>query len=242
MAPPESPDRHQARAIIVAAVIGVAGSVAAAYLGREAGQRGAQDDMRRLEARFEEAQREGQRKDEQLDQALREIAQLRETLSQRVATPGQARTPQTTPAASTTEQQPVTTDQPVPPTETQPLASAKEQGFLFDLMGCNDEGSSIRCDVVVTNQRSDRWIWISSGRDHATYLVDAAGNQCSAGDSSFTWGTLPESVPTRMTFEFQRCARSVTHLAFFQIGFKLGSPAFPTAFKVPFRDIPVSAE
>lgn len=128
----------------------------------------------------------------------------------------------------------------LPQATPQPVTSAKEQGFSFDVVGCRDEGSSIRCDVVVTNQRADRWIWMSSGRDHGTYIVDTAGNRCSAGDSTFTWGTLAEGVPMRMTFEFQRCPRNVTHLAYLEVGFKLGNPAFPTKFKVPFRGIPVT--
>lgn len=149
------------------------------------------------------------------------------------------KSPQTTATEPTL---PVATNQPVSTSSLQPVATAKEQGFQFDLMGCNDEGSSIRCYVVVTNQLPDRWIWMSSGRDHATFLVDNGGNQCSASDSSFTWGTLIEDVPIRLMFDFQRCPHHIALLKYFQVGFKLGNPAFPKSFKVSFRDIPVSVE
>jgi hypothetical protein len=238
MSQPDSPERHQARAIIIAAAIGVVGSIAAAYLGREAGQRDARDDTRRLEARFEEVQRETRNKDEQLAQAVREIGELRQTLSQKSRVVVPTRLPQidSSPDSESTVSTVAETPTPDP---SQPLATAKEQGFQFDMMGCQDDGSSIRCDVVVTNQRPDRWIWISSGRDPGTYVVDAGGHTCTANDSSFTWGTLVEGVPIRATFDFQRCSADGTTLKYVQIGFKLGNPAFNSSFKVPFHDVPL---
>ena len=124
---------------------------------------------------------------------------------------------------------------------TQPLATATEQGFAFDLLRCTDEGSSIRCDVLVTNRRADRWIWISSGYASRTYLVDSGGNNCSASESSFTWGTLAQNVSLRVTLEFARCPRNTRRLSYLEVGFQLGNPAFGSEFKVPFRDIPVGA-
>lgn len=121
----------------------------------------------------------------------------------------------------------------------QSTINAKEQGFLFEVLGCRDEGSSILCDIVVTNQRGDRWIWISEGFDSRTYVVDAAGNRCSAKDATFTWGTLVEGVPQRMTFEFRGCPRNVAHLSYLELSFRLGSPISRRDFRVPFRDIPV---
>ena len=116
-----------------------------------------------------------------------------------------------------------------------PLASERERGFTFDLLGCRGEGSVIACDLRITNRMADRWLWLSFGYASRTYVVDAMGNTCAAEQGSFTWGTLPREVPLKVTLQFTNCPRHTTELAYMELGAQLGNPAFGEQFKVPFR-------
>lgn len=124
----------------------------------------------------------------------------------------------------------------------QPIATAREQGFEFNLMQCTDEGSSIRCDVIVTNQHPDRWVGVSSGYASRTYLVDTEGNKCSASDSTSISNKLAQGVPLRVTVEFTKCPRNVTRLSYLELGVNLGYLGTGDKFKVPFRDVPVNSD
>lgn len=241
----------QFRGTILAALIGSAGIIAAAWIGLGIGRGQSEEQLVQLQQQLED-------RDAQFTQ-LHDSFKAQQAALEEVRKELQAERTQNSPlpvpaagrgdAANSTQLtmggagHPVagaSSDAPRPPEAAKVLASAREQGFVFDVITCRDEGSSIQCDIVVTNKLDDRWIWISSGYASRTYLVDMAGNTCSASKANFEWGTLARDVPFRVKLQFDRCPREVTSLSYLELGFQLGNPAFGSEYKVSFRDIPVT--
>lgn len=232
-----------ALATVFAAALALLGTVLGLAYGNRAGTKRAEEDSGDLELQSKEQTERVRALSDELaerDAAFRSLSEKVTTFGDRITELNNQLTAKEAEIQRLRGQTPGIAEQENPARTLKPVATATEQGFGFGLMACTDEGSSIRCDVLITNRRADRWIWISSGYASRTYLVDTGGNNCSASESSFTWGTLAQDVPVRVTLEFTRCPRNVRRLSYLELGFQLGNPAFGSEFRVPFHDIPVT--
>jgi hypothetical protein len=180
-----SPDGSQARAIIIAAVIGVVGAIIAALIGgREWGERRAEHDAGGLETRLEQQEkafqslqaelsardatiRQGeqraQRAEEQLAQATRELTQVRASFPER-----------TTSSGPSPILQPTTASMPQVALEG-PVAVERVAPFQILLQLCERIGGGVSCDLQIENTGS-RPAYLALGSTSTALFV--AGSEC----------------------------------------------------------------
>lgn len=120
-------------------------------------------------------------------------------------------------------------------------ASIQEQGFKFDLLGCSNGGTSVYCELMITNLQDERWLTISAGYKPASYLVDSNGNSCKGVQSTFRSGSLPKDVPLRVKLEFTGCSRDISSLTYLRLAFGVGSFLSSPREEVSFRNIQLSS-
>jgi hypothetical protein len=211
-----SADHSQARAIIIAAVIGVAGAIIAAIVGREWGERRAEQDTHGLEARLEQQEHALHTFEAQLSARDATIQSLTNKLEQSRASRGSIRGPanafqRTVPAmaanADGNETTKITSRPSLPSSpsnqesgaqsrvepsrsvEVQPqeLQSQSSGGLTVTILGCTATGAAVACEMKVTNIRPDRSIRLWA--ENGSRLIDQAGNETRAAAASLGTST-----------------------------------------------------
>lgn len=244
-----SADHLQSRAIILAALIGVGGAIAAALVGREWGERRAEGDTSRLEVRIEQQERALQAMQERVSAKDATIQSLTQQLhSQRVsgATPIGATSPATN-GATAVAPSPAAAVEPAadsqPPTLSEAQAPTESNGGLeVTLLGCTATGTAVTCGMRVTNTRPDRQIrlWAERG----SRIIDQDGNErrasaASIGTNRMTFfrsdNDLAEATPTRASLYFENVPSSARKAALLQVTFAEGQ----ASFDVKFREVPI---
>ena len=113
----------------------------------------------------------------------------------------------------------------------QPAAAQRKEasGFLFELKACTLSGTSVTCDLLVTNKGEDRWLQLFSGNnrwesDVPTRLITEDGSECFAesvslgGDGGRSSKTLLASeVPTRVRYKFGKVTPEAQKATLLQI-------------------------
>lgn len=95
-----------------------------------------------------------------------------------------------------------------------------ELGFRFSLSGCDRDGPSLRCEVLVTNREADRDLTLDSGR-----LIDEGGNDLAAVMVGFGpeigylrgKSRLASGVPVKAQIKFENVRLDIRRLALMEI-------------------------
>lgn len=162
MATPQSADHSQARATIIAAVITVIGAVAVALIGREWGERRAEQNTSSLEARLEQQEHALQSLEAQLAARDATITSLTERLKQSrtsstsVASPDLQLQPSSgefaKPDLSETSSEESTATASTPDSSaSRPTQVERFAPFNVELEGCDHMGGVLACKFVIEN-------------------------------------------------------------------------------------------
>jgi len=133
------------------------------------------------------------------------------------------------------------------------LRTVEEEEFRFDLYRCKFHGSSVACEMLITNQIADRALHLS--RPYATALsriIDDAGNEWPA--SEFVLGVqtgeaveeiMPQGVPVRAVITFKGVASEASSIRLLEVGcyarFAKGN-GNSAMFVTKIADIPLSRQ
>jgi TolB-like protein len=116
-------------------------------------------------------------------------------------------------------------------------------GFLFELKKCTLSGSSVECDLLITNNKDDRDLVIYSETNGAlSRLIDPNGNEYLAANdvllgssrSSRPQSTLASGIPTRAKIAFENIAPDIEVARLVEIICWSESH-----FRVQFRNVPL---
>ncbi len=117
-------------------------------------------------------------------------------------------------------------------------------GFLFELQGCTLSGSSVECDLLITNNKEDRVLIVYSRTYGAeSRLIDPNGNEYIAdkvllGSSRNSIGprsTLATGIPTRAKIMFENTSPDIEVARLVEIICLSGG----SSSRVQFRNVPL---
>jgi len=132
------------------------------------------------------------------------------------------------------------------PAQDKPGQQQQANGFLFELKRCVMNGTSVDCDLLITNNREDRRLIISSPRSSFhSRLIDMDGNEYNEYEASLgsdqvidprreVRSTLATSIPTRAKVNFLNVSSDIAMARLVEIGCWTNS-----GFSVQFRNVPL---
>lgn len=135
--------------------------------------------------------------------------------------------------------------QPAPHTakETQ---KAEVQGFLFELLGCDESSQTVTCNLTITNKEKDRELNLGKRYNHDPIdrMFDDAGNEFHASNfkiankgsrgSGSIGSLLVSRVPVNASIRFEGVATQSNIIALLEINLNGGG------FKIQFRDVAIN--
>lgn len=219
-------DRYQARAQIIAAIIGAL--VAGLLGGREWKERSSDRDLAAKDESVKQLQSQLAESNNIISQLKSRVdAQEQEIEKLRSPSPGESPAPQP----------------PLPIV----VAAQEEHGVQFELRGCHLSGTEITCSLLVTNKaENDQRVSICARCvTVVSRIVDAYGDELLGSTASpGSGGSLEDSVvlasgipiKASITFAGVRSARSLKLL---EIAFKIWSHTIDS-YQVKFQDIPLT--
>lgn len=243
-------DHSMARATIIAALIGLLGSIGGIILGNKAGANKASEEMHSLEARMRQQESAVAALQSQLAERDETIRKLREE-----AAPERASREPATEAVTLTNMNSEESNAPQEssdssstgsslPLQEEPAVVAVEEvsGVAFSLRECRRSNSVVTCDFTIVNRDNDRKLEICTPcYGVGSRLVDSEGNQyrpeAAYLGSGFTHrpnAVLASGVPMRAGIRFNGLQPNATRIALLELGFRIG---FSGNHTVQFRDI-----
>lgn len=113
----------------------------------------------------------------------------------------------------------------------------ESDGIFFDLQGCKFSGTTVTCDLIVTNNEDDRELYIS----YNTRIFDESGNQYNASlielgnnRSDFeAWLILIKGIPTKLRLSFNEVSSGIRKITVLEI---VGGTS-NSRIKIQFRNI-----
>ncbi len=113
-----------------------------------------------------------------------------------------------------------------------PLRSASERGFFFQLKSCNLSGSTLQCEVLITNKEGDRSFELN--RDNLSRIIDDGGRESVASflalgahssECCSVRSELPGGVPISSRLRFEGVKPGTKRLQLLEIACSAGDPA-----------------
>lgn len=137
-----------------------------------------------------------------------------------------------------------TAQQPRSIQERQAIQERREQDFTFSLEGCTRSGTTVRCDLLVTNNAADRQMNLYGTLRHgASRLYDERGNAWQAvqvvlgnQEGRLARSLLVQGIASRAQVRFEGVAPEAQVAALLELYCWSGQE-----FRVQFRDVPLIA-
>ncbi len=134
------------------------------------------------------------------------------------------------------------------------VQKVEDRNFIFELMKLNISGSSVSCELIITRKNRDRNLYIDGGMYYkpSTRMFDDLGNEYKV--STIQLGSreggkgiglahgveqlLVSGVPIKARLDFENVSRQANSITVIEIQCSEGD--YSTAFKIQFRNIPLS--
>lgn len=134
------------------------------------------------------------------------------------------------------------------------VQKVEANGFTFELVECKMLGTTVICDVLITNNSEDRELGLFSGEGgpyggSASRIFDEAGNEYGAQEyqlgvkkgKGYGWvlSLVVHGIPTRASFTFEKISLEATIITLLEIGARSGTGRGEN-FRAQIRNILIS--
>lgn len=209
----------QPTATVVAAVIGLVGTIAAAWIGIEVGRSSKENQAAGLTEELQASQAQAAQLTRTIEDKNSEIASLRAKQSDLERQLASLRSHQkdVTPPRPAPEG-----DDPQPPGTPVFNPHQTADGFDFAYKRCASDGADLRCVILVTNRREVRKIMISNksrlvGTDGRSFRPAKVINEVGTAYNTATWLELPTNVPLEFSLLFSGIANSLREASLLEV-------------------------